>query len=93
MYQKRERFSYVFVRDWNEDDKNYTVKQQDFGLAPQEAKKVRANASLISTAAQYGVPLAARLAEVTASEGQQVPGSGAVQGQVEVGKAMKAHGH
>ncbi|MEG2976310.1 MAG: SDR family NAD(P)-dependent oxidoreductase, partial [Comamonas sp.] len=37
--------------------------------------------------------LAARLAEVTASEGQQVPGSGAVQGQVEVGKAMKAHGH
>ena len=37
--------------------------------------------------------LAARLAEVTASEGQQVPASGAVQGQVEVGKAMKAHGH
>ena len=64
LYQKRDRFSYVFVRDWNEDNKNYTVKQQDFGLAPQEAKKVRANASLISTAAQYGVPLAARLAEL-----------------------------
>ena len=42
-----------------------------------------------------GVPeeLAARLAEVTAREGEQVPGSGSVQGQVEVGKAMKAHGH
>lgn len=64
LYQKRDRFSYVFVRDWNEDNKNYTVKQQDFGLAPQEAKKVRSNASLISTAAQYGVPLAARLAEL-----------------------------
>ncbi|MBO1996995.1 hypothetical protein J4714_14280 [Staphylococcus epidermidis] len=37
--------------------------------------------------------LAARLAEVTAREGDQVPGSGSVQGQVEVGKAMKAHGH
>ena len=37
--------------------------------------------------------LAARLAEVTAREGDQVPGSGGVQGQVEVGKAMKAHGH
>ncbi len=35
----------------------------------------------------------AEVAEVTASEGQQVPASGAVQGQVEVGKAMKAHGH
>lgn len=37
--------------------------------------------------------LAARLADVTAREGDQVPGSGSVQGQVEVGKAMKAHGH
>ena len=27
------------------------------------------------------------------SEGQQVPASGAVQGQAEVGKAMRAHGH
>ena len=63
LYQKRDRFSYVFVRDWNADAKNYTVKQQDFGLASQEAKKVRPNASLIATAAQYGVPLAARMAE------------------------------
>lgn len=63
LYQKRERFGYVFIRDWNETDNNYVVKQQDFGLAPQEAKKVRQNASLISTAAQYGVPLAVRLSE------------------------------
>lgn len=63
LYQRKERYNYVFVRDWNESAGNYTVKQQDFGLAAQEAKKVRQNASLISTAAQYGVPLATRLAE------------------------------
>jgi hypothetical protein len=63
LYQKRDRYSYVFVRDWDEAANSYTVKQQDFGLASQEAKKVRQNASLISTAAQYGVPLATRMAE------------------------------
>jgi hypothetical protein len=62
LYQKRERFNYVFVRDWDAAANAYVVKQQDFGLAPQEARKVRANASLISTAAQYGVPLATRMA-------------------------------
>lgn len=49
---KRYCFSYVFVRDWNEAANSYTVKQQDFGLVSQEAKRVRQNASLISTAAQ-----------------------------------------
>lgn len=63
LYLRKERYNYVFVRDWNDKTGNYSVKQQDFGLAPQEAKKVRQNASLISTAAQYGVPLATRLAE------------------------------
>ena len=63
LYQRRDRFSYVFVRDWDEATNSYTVKQKDFGLAPQEAKKVRPNASMIATAAQYGVPLAARMAE------------------------------
>ena len=62
LYQKRERFGYVFIRDWDEASKSYIVKQQDFGLAPQEARKVRQNASLIATAAQYGVPLAQRMA-------------------------------
>lgn len=62
LYQKRERFGYVFVRDWDAASNSYAVKQQDFGLAPQEARKVRPNASLISTAAQYGVPLAVRMA-------------------------------
>lgn len=62
LFQKHERFRYVFVRDWDEVDSNYVVKQQEFGFSPAEAKKVRQNASLISTAAQYGVPLAQRMA-------------------------------
>lgn len=62
LYQKRERFGYVFVRDWDAASSSYTIKQQDFGLAPQEARKVRANVSLISWAAQYDVPLAKRMA-------------------------------
>ena len=56
--QKVKGFSYVFVRDWDEASQQYQVKQQDFGMAPAEARKVRPNASLVSTAAQYGVPKA-----------------------------------
>lgn len=61
LYQKRERFGYVFIRDWDAATNVYVVKQQDFGLAPQEARKVRPNVSLIAWAAQFGVPLAVRL--------------------------------
>lgn len=65
LYQrKRERFSYVFVRDWSEAEQSYDVKQQDFGMAPAEARKARPNASLIATAAQYGVPLALHLTQI-----------------------------
>jgi hypothetical protein len=62
LYARHERMRYVFVRDWNEAAQAYDIKQQDFGFAPSEARKVRQNASLIATAAQYGVPLAQRLA-------------------------------
>jgi len=62
LYQKRERFGYVFVRDWDAETKSYVVKQQDFGLPSQEARKVRQNVSLVSWAAQFGVPLAMRMA-------------------------------
>jgi len=61
LYQRRERFGYVFIRDWDETRKGYVVKQQEFGLAAQEARKVRQNVSLISWAAQFGVPLATRM--------------------------------
>lgn len=56
-------FSYVFIREQVADG-GYEVKQKGFGFAPAEAKKVRANASLISTAAQYNVDVAKHLADV-----------------------------
>ncbi|MBI5331504.1 MAG: AAA family ATPase [Betaproteobacteria bacterium] len=62
LYQRRERFGYVFVRDWDAASNSYVVKQQDFGLPAQEARKVRPNVSLIAWAAQFGVPLAVRMA-------------------------------
>jgi uncharacterized protein len=58
LYKKKERFNYVFMRDWDSDTNSYSVKQQDFGLPVKSAKKVRQNVSLISWAAQYDVPLA-----------------------------------
>lgn len=63
-YKKVERFSYIFKRDWDTKKKRYSIKQQDFGLVQSEAEKVRENASLISTAAQYNVPLALRFASL-----------------------------
>jgi uncharacterized protein len=63
LYKKPGRtFSYVFVREWDDSLGGYEIKQQDFGLRPSEARKVRPNASLISTAAQYGVSTAKHLA-------------------------------
>jgi hypothetical protein len=63
LYRKTSRlYSYVFEREWDSAANAYRVKQQGFGLNPREASKARANASLIATAAQYGVPLAANLA-------------------------------
>ncbi len=57
LYRKRERFNYVFIRTRNERG-GYDIKQQGFEFSPGEARKVRPNASLISTAAQYGVGVA-----------------------------------
>lgn len=63
LHRKTSRyFSYVFERDWQGGA--YTIKQQGFGMAPSEAKKVRPNASLISTAAQYNAPIATTMANL-----------------------------
>lgn len=64
LYRKRERFGYVFIRDWDEATRSYQIKQQDFGFSPAEASKVRQNASLIATAAQYGVDIAKHITEI-----------------------------
>ena len=65
LYKKDKRYGYVFIRDWDFNRKQYNIKQQGFGLAQSEAEKVRGNASLIATAAQYNVPLAVRLASLS----------------------------
>jgi len=74
LYQKRERFGYVFIRDWDVENNTYVVKQQDFGLSPQEARKVRPNVSLISWAAQFGVPLATRMMDPNVNSNVNVLG-------------------
>lgn len=59
LYIKTSKFySYLFKRYWDEQNNKYTILQKDFGFDKKEAKKVRLNASLVSTAAQYGVPIA-----------------------------------
>jgi hypothetical protein len=65
--KKGAKFSYVFVRDWDNAEEQYSIKQDGFGLNPVEARKVRQNASLISTAAQYGVETALHLVSARVS--------------------------
>lgn len=63
LYRKTSRsFSYVFTRDF--ENGAYAIRQQGFGMNLSEAKKVRPNASLISTAAQYNLPIAMQLASM-----------------------------
>ena len=62
LYLKTSKFfSFIFRRDWSESDSAYDIRQQKFGFAAREAEKVRPNASLIATAAQYNVPCAQEL--------------------------------
>ncbi len=67
LHRKKERFGYVFVREWEESTKTYTIKQKDFGMSgsrAEEACNLRQNASFISIAAQHGVPYAIELASI-----------------------------
>ena len=64
LYHKTSKFfSFIFRRDWSEPDSSYSIRirQQKFGFSTREAEKVRRNASLIATAAQYNVPFAQEL--------------------------------
>ncbi len=62
LQKKGERyFSTLFDRRWDPESRTYVIKQRGFGMPPREAAKVRQNASLISTAAQYGVEAALHL--------------------------------
>lgn len=53
LYKKQLKFNYIFKRSWNSESGSYEITQQSFDLAPSESRKVRENASLISTALQY----------------------------------------
>jgi uncharacterized protein len=64
LHERRERFSYRFVREWSGSGDLYKIKRKDFDFAPSKERPVRPNASLISTAAQHGVPLALALSRV-----------------------------
>ncbi|QDQ89229.1 AAA family ATPase [Alcaligenaceae bacterium SJ-26] len=65
LYARHSRaFSYVFIRNWDAQKQAYQVKQQQFGLLQKEAEKVRPNASLLATAAQYQVDIALQFAEL-----------------------------
>lgn len=60
------RFSYIFKRDWNTENSSYDIKMKDeFDFSLKEAKKVRENASLVATAAQYNQSLALKLASLS----------------------------
>jgi len=62
LHRMVKKFNYVFTRDLNDAGDGYIIKQQGFGMPAAEALKVRPNASLISTARQYGVETAEHLA-------------------------------
>lgn len=53
LYKKFTRFSYIFKRRWNAESESYDVQLQQFDLAPQVARRVRHNVSLIATARQH----------------------------------------
>jgi ABC-type polar amino acid transport system ATPase subunit len=67
-------FGYLFTRVWNPGEAQYEIKQQNFGLTLKEAAKVRPNASLISTAAQFDVALAQQLTQLNISANVTVLG-------------------
>lgn len=74
LYRKRERFNYVFIRILDTVTGRYAIKQQGFDFNPAEARKVRANASLIATAAQYGVELAQKIRRLNLASNVTVTG-------------------
>jgi len=63
LFHKTSRaFSNLFLREWTGGE--YTYRQKGFGLGVREAAKIRENASVISTAAQYDVASAKRIARL-----------------------------
>lgn len=93
LYRKDERFGPVFIRKWDEALQGYKVQQADFGFDPDKAREVRPNVSMIAGAAQYGVPLAVRLAAVQIYSNVNVLGRMAANDQVVMQAAQFFHGN
>lgn len=74
LFRKGSRYSYVFKRALTDDGVSYDIQQQGFGFAAAEAKKVRPNASLIATAAQYGVEIATHVSAFLLTSNVRVTG-------------------
>ena len=73
--KEKNAFSYIFKREWNPSDQRYDIQQsQQFGFLQQEAVRVRQNASFLSTAAQYQVPLAMKICAMGMSTNMNVIG-------------------
>lgn len=72
--RQQRSFAYLFTRLWNPGEGHYDIKIQNFGLTHKEAAKVRPNASLISTAAQFDIALAQRLTQLNISANVNVLG-------------------
>lgn len=65
LYIKEIRWNYIFKRDWDETTQTYHIKLKDtLEIDKKEAQKVRPNASLIATAAQYNSQLALKLVQL-----------------------------
>lgn len=59
------RFVYIFKRDWLEEEQQYkVVAKSEFDLPEKEALRIRKNASIIATAAQFNVQLAVELSQL-----------------------------
>ena len=64
LHKKETRFRYLFIREWEEKTKKYTLKQQKFGFPFTKNSSIRQNASLISIAKQHEVPLAEKICQI-----------------------------
>ena len=61
---KRERFGYVFVRDYDPKSDSYEVKRKNIDFSLGDIQRVRSNASVLSTAAQFENNFASSIVDV-----------------------------
>jgi energy-coupling factor transporter ATP-binding protein EcfA2 len=58
LYVKRDRFGYVFIRDFDAKTNSYLTRKKDFDFSVSDIQRVRPNASVLSTAIQHESTLA-----------------------------------